>query len=262
MKPFPDVVRIEPVGICNFRCTHCPIGIEGGHRKILTYDMFVRFFEMLPSVPRVLVLYHGGEPLLNKRLESMIEYAKERGVHKVVLNTNASMLNGTWDFRKLDEMRVSFDGATPEENDTIRQGSNFRQHAAEVYGLAQSDRRPKQITIFNAGTGRPANYLLDYFEGVDVLFRAVKIKKWARVGNDPIPSNGVAYCHNLFETFTILSNGDVPMCCEDLQGDDIQGNVFQNSPTEIWERMSDRREVFARREYPKLCQSCWRTTWK
>lgn len=260
MRLFPDVIRIEPAGVCNFKCTHCPIGIEGGHRVILSYENYVRFFDALPLVPRVLVLYHGGEPLLNKNLERMIAYAKEKGVHKVVFNTNAALLNGKRDFSNLDEMRVSFDGQSAEENDAIRVNSHFYQHAQQVKDLVNSPFRPHQVTIFNAGTGRVPDYLTDFFEGCDVLFRSVKMKQWARLANDPKPHNGATYCQNLFETFTILSNGDVPMCCEDLQADDVIGNVFQNSPIELWERMEERREAFTRKEYPKLCQSCWVTT--
>lgn len=259
---FPDVIRIEPAGLCNFKCRHCPVGTEGGKRSILTYEMFMRFFNMLPLVPRVLVLYHGGEPLLNKSLEKMIAYAKDRGVHKVVFNTNASLLNSERDLSRLDELRVSFDGASAEENNAIRVGSKFERHALRVRILAESKSRPKQITIFNAGNGRIPEYLLDYFEGCDVVFRAIKMKQWARRDAPPQETNGAAYCQNLFETFTILANGDVPMCCEDLLGEDIQGNVFQNSPLEIWRKMGARRSAFAMFDYPKLCRSCWRTTWK
>jgi MoaA/NifB/PqqE/SkfB family radical SAM enzyme len=141
-RPFPDVVRIEPAGLCNFHCQHCPIGLEGGHRLILRYDRFVEFFRMLPAVPRELVLYHGGEPLLNKNLERMIAYAKDAGVHKVVLNTNASLLNERRDFSRLDELRISFDGESMADNDRIRIGSHFEQHAVQVRLLASSPPRP------------------------------------------------------------------------------------------------------------------------
>lgn len=259
MRTFPEVVRIEPAGVCNFRCTHCPVGREGGKRIILSYVNFVKFFEALPRVPRVLVLYHGGEPLLNRDLEQMITFAKRRGVHKVVFNTNAALLNDKRDFSLLDEMRVSFDGQSAQENDAIRVNSHFEKHAAEVKKLALSQKRPKQITIYNAGNGKPPQYLLDYFQGVNVLFKSVTLRTWARMANEPKPSNGTTYCSNLFETFTILSDGTVPMCCEDLQGDALQGNVFENTPLEIWERMEIVREAFVRKEYPRLCQSCWVT---
>jgi sulfatase maturation enzyme AslB (radical SAM superfamily) len=259
MMPFPDVVRIEPAGICNFKCIHCPVGREGGKRRILRYENFVRFFNALPHVPRVLVLYHGGESLLNKHLENMIAYAKGKGVSKIVFNTNASLLTAKRDLSGVDELRVSFDGDNPTENDRIRDGSHFAEHAQQVRLLALSPNRPRTIKIYNAraGTRRPADYLLDYFEGCNVVFEGVQIREWARVDGEPGPSNGVTYCNDMFETFTILSDGTVPMCCEDLMGDDIQGNVFESTPLEIWERMESVRAAFSRQEYPRLCQTCW-----
>lgn len=264
MRPFPDVIRIEPAGVCNFSCQHCPVGVEGGKRRMLSYDNFVRFFDMLPAVPRVLVLYHGGEPLLNKNLERMISYAKDKGVAKIVFNTNASLLSSRRDLSGVDELRVSFDGDSPADNNSIRLGSDFAKHAEQVRLLALSASRPRLIKIYNARhttSACPAGYLLDAFRDLPgVVFETVKIRKWARLANEPTLHNGTTFCSNLMQTFTILSDGSVPMCCEDLQGDDLQGNVFQSTPQEIWERMEARREAFARRDYPKLCQSCWVTT--
>ena len=259
MTPFPDVIRIEPAGICNLRCTHCPVGVEGGKRIILSFVNFVRIFEGLPLVPRVLILYHGGEPLLNKELEQMIAYAKDRGVSKIAFNTNAALINPKRDLSQVDELRVSFDGDSPEENDSIRVNSHFTKHAAQVKELAQSNQRPKVIKIYNArrGTNEVAPYLLDYFSDCNVIFEGIKIRRWARVANEPMETNGKTHCSNLFETFTVLSNGDVPMCCEDLQGDAIQGNIFQNSAAELWNRMQSVRAAFEAKQYPRLCQSCW-----
>lgn len=263
MRQFPDVVRIEPAGICNFKCLHCPIGREGGHRNILRYEDFVRYFDGLPFVPRVLVLYHGGEPLLNKNLERMIAYAKDKGVRKIAFNTNASLLTEKRDLSQVDELRVSFDGDTQEQNNDIRVGSDFGKHAEQVCKLALSEKRPKVIKIYNAriGTDKPADYLLEYFKECNVIFEGIKMRKWARLQNEPgRPLEGVTHCTALMETFTILSNGNVPMCCEDLQADDIIGNVNQNSAVELWNRMEQRREAFARKEYPALCQRCWVVT--
>jgi radical SAM protein with 4Fe4S-binding SPASM domain len=264
MNTFPDVVRIEPSGICNFKCIHCPIGVEGGHRVILRYEKFVEYFDALPFVPRVLVLYHGGEPLLNKWLEAMIEYAKSRGVQKIAFNTNASLLTDARDLSQVDELRVSFDGDDIQENNSIRVNSDFRIHANEVHKLALSNRRPTIIKIYNARktTNEVANYLTDYFKDCpNVIFEGIQIRSWARMKNEPKPArDGVDHCVALMETFTILSDGSVPMCCEDLQGDDIIGNVNQNTPLELWEKMTFRREMFKQKIYPKLCQSCWIVT--
>jgi radical SAM protein with 4Fe4S-binding SPASM domain len=225
-------------------------------------------FDSLPKVPRVLVLYHGGEPLLNKDLEYMILYAKSKGVQKTVFNSNVALLTEkrgiTLGMAGLDEMRVSFDGESPEQNDTIRVNSHFNQHAPIVRKVAEGKIRPKKIVIYNArfGTTEPAPYLREFFKDSPVDFRGEKIRTWARDKNAPDPSGEVDFCSNLFETFTMLSDGSVVMCCEDLMADEIVGNVNEESPLAIWERMEERRQAFAEKNYPKLCQSCWVVTGK
>ena len=79
IKDFPDVVRIEASGACNFRCIHCPTGIQPNGRKQLSKESFYFILEQFIKknfIPRVVVLYHGGEPLLNKDLEHFIGVLK------------------------------------------------------------------------------------------------------------------------------------------------------------------------------------------
>jgi radical SAM protein with 4Fe4S-binding SPASM domain len=184
-------------------------------------------------------------------------------VQKIAFNTNASLLSGNRDLSQVDELRVSFDGGAPEENNFIRVGSDFYKHAGMVRELALSEKRPKVIKIYNArhNTSIVAQYLLDYFADCNVIFEGIQIRQWARMKNEPLPAReGVTHCTALMETFTILSDGSVPMCCEDLQGDDIIGNVNQKTPLELWSAMEFRRQAFALKSYPKLCQSCFVVT--
>jgi len=259
LDPFPDVIRIEPAGICNLHCRHCPVGREGGKRGLLPFDTFKTIYNSLPPTPRVLVLYHGGEPLLNDDLLDMAFYAKDKGVCKIVLNTNGSKLIPGMDYSAIDEMRISLDGNSAAENDRIRVGSNFIRIGYQVRALSRYENRPKQITIYNINTqGKVAEYLLDFFKGYDVVFRSDKMREWARVDNEPKITNGITYCPSLFETFTILSDGHVVMCCEDLMGDELQGSVITESPLDIWNNMQPIRDAFRDGYYPELCKRCYR----
>lgn len=262
---FPSVVRIESVGRCNFRCTHCPVGIHGNTRDVMKIETFIQIFERLPAVPKVCVLYHGGEPLLNKDLELLVRYAKLKGVGKVVFNTNASLLTleraQSLADAGLDEMRVSFDGSSPEENDKIRVGSNFWKHAPIVKQAAQI---LPVVTIYNVkfdGDLHTAKYLRDFF-GNEVRYRTDPARVWAHESKDAKPTTGATYCKDLMETFSIMSNGDVVTCCEDLLADYTYGNVLKETPLEIWNKMQELRDGFSKQEYPELCKSCYIVTGK
>ena len=256
--PFPDVIRIEPAGVCNFHCQCCPVGRRGNKRGLLSLDDFKRILGDL-LVPRVLVLYHGGEPFLNEKVTDMAKWAKMLGVGRVVLNTNGSKLKSDMDLSAVDDLRVSFHGTSPGEHDAIRRGAEFTWDARRVRALSRAGGRPKQITIYNINDiGRPADYLLDFFAYCPVVFRWDPVKEWPSISSQAEDNLDITYCPDLWETFTILANGDVVMCCEDLTGEAVQGNVFREPPEDIWDRMQAIRDAFEDREHPELCKRCWR----
>ena len=264
LENFPKVIRIESAGRCNFGCTHCPVGIHKNTRPIMTIGVFRQIFDRLPSIPNVLVLYHGGEPLLNPDLESLVAYAKNAGVKRVVFNTNASLLTVDRAVRLanagLDEMRVSFDGSSPEENDKIRRGSNFYKHAPIVKQAAQL----LNVVIYNIkfdGEPSPAIYLTEYF-GNTVKYRTDLARVWAHEDKESQPTTGATYCTELSEKMSILSNGDAVTCCEDLMGDYIYGNVLEETPLDVWNKMQTLRDNFEKKDYPELCKHCYIVTGK
>lgn len=264
MTPFPKVVRIESAGRCNFGCTHCPVGIHKNARPLLSFENFKRIFGSLPAIPETLVLYHGGEPLLNTELEAMIGHAKDSGVKKVLFNTNASLLTTVRAAHLaqagLDEMRVSFDGSSVKENDAIRRGSNFWKHAPIVKQAAEL----LTVTIYNIkfdGSPATAQYLRDYF-GNEVRYKTDLARVWAHESKDTPAQNAPTTCRELFTTFSILSNGNVVSCCEDLMGDFLYGNVYDELPLDIWNRMQVTRDNFAQKNYPELCRKCYIVTGK
>lgn len=259
---FPRVVRIESAGRCNFRCQHCPVGIHGNTRDLMSFETFIRIFERLPVVPHTVVFYHGGEPLLNKELELLINYAKQKGVKKTVFNTNASLLTVVRAAKLanagLDEMRISFDGSSVEENNKIRVGSDFWKHAPIVKQAAEL----VNITIYNIkfdGDPETAKYLTDYF-GDLVKYRTDLARNWAHEEKTPQATTGATYCRELNETFSIMANGDVVTCCEDLLADYTYGNVLEETPLDIWNRMQELRDNFSKKDYPELCKHCYIVT--
>ena len=63
-------------------------------------------------------------------------------------------------------------------------------------------------------------------------------------------------CWHLKRELTILLDGTVPLCREDLNKSIVMGNMFSDPIEDIWNRG---KEVFAlhqRKEYPKICENC------
>lgn len=254
--PFPLHLRVEVAGYCNFKCRHCP---NQNMRGLMSFTDFVRVMESMPKVPELLLLNHSGEPMLNQELEEIVAYAKKVGVRKIFLNTNASLIRP---IPGLTEMWVSFDGISPEQNDYVRVGSNFEKFAPRVKEIAEQQR----VVIYNtqASSGhmpKPAKYLTDYF-GNSVQYFSDAMRLWAgkegMEGSTVVQRNNQPVsCRSMFDCMHVLSDGDVVGCCEDLRAEHIYGNVFNESPVEIWKRMQPVRTDFSNKIYNEMCARCY-----
>ncbi len=292
--PFPDVLRIETVGFCNFNCVHCPTGTVPNKRQVLKPDRFDAILDQFRDagyVPRVVVLYHGGEPLLNKNAAGYIRMLKEFGVEKTVITTNASLLTEERArdliLSGLDEMKVSFDGGTVEGNNAIRVNGDFSENAQNLIEFLQLkkvlNRDNPEVKIFNVRIfseeaineaqsktwpidSEMPQYIKEFFAPFadELEFRSFPAMVWPGFnqfgGFKQVAFSDVnpRYCGPLFETSTILSNGEVVPCCYDLAGKVVFGNIFETPWAEIWDSPQYRsfRDNFRDRNYHDLCRKC------
>jgi len=128
----PLKMDLEPNSRCNFRCKMCAVsGWKDGKRAD---DMtFSKFKDLLGQQKGVfeIKIQGMGEPLLNKDIFKMIEFARKKHIW-VRLTTNASILHINENYKKLvdadpNEIQISIDGTTKNTFEKIRIGSNFEQ---------------------------------------------------------------------------------------------------------------------------------------
>lgn len=262
--PFPDVIRLEASGSCNFRCTHCATASRQRHRGNMPVALFEKIlleFKQQQFIPRVVVLYHGGEPLLCKDFFYFIKELKRIGVSKIKFNTNASLLSEAMAQEMVylldseDELVASFDGRSPAENDSIRKGGNFINDSKNICFLLEHPARKCKVTIGN--TQFLTIEQLKYYSQGEMLQSPEFLKNTfgenvfhyasfpAMIWPEMLHSHEtfkklqtkkkIQYCPQAFETFTILSNGDVVPCCYDILGVNMLGNIALHSPFDIWE---------------------------
>ena len=290
--PFPDVLRIEPSGACNFCCVHCTTGNANvAHspyaRGLLTEHTFSLILQQLKRhdfTPRVVVLYHGGEPLLNKKITSFIKELKGLGINKIKIVTNGSLLTEEMSTKLHqvltadDELEISFDGLSPQENDWIRRNGNFaRDSKSALFFLMHPSRRCNvmisnvqilsavELERFFAGeTLKIPDYLLKAFGENVTKYSSFPAMKWPVMPNylktfkNIRDTSKCTYCTALFETFSILSNGNVVPCCYDIAGSTVFGNIHQSTIFDIWKSPSFvyfRENILNSKPNP-ICSNC------
>jgi len=129
----PVRLDIENVSRCNFKCTMCIVSQwhKGRRAEDLSLKNFKKIIDEFYSL--VEIKLHGlGEPLMQgDDYFKMINYAKDKKIW-VRSVTNASLLHIKDNYKKLidtniDEVQISFDGATKNVFEKIRRQSKFEQ---------------------------------------------------------------------------------------------------------------------------------------
>lgn len=126
----PPILTIEPINICNLKCPLCIRGINKLNRDIGTMSVatFKKIMAKLGDDLFFILIYHQGEPYLNKNFFEFVRLAKEKKIY-VTTSTNGhyftkeniqeTMNSG------LDSMIVSVDGTTQESYEKYRVGGKL-----------------------------------------------------------------------------------------------------------------------------------------
>jgi cyclic pyranopterin phosphate synthase len=114
-------LRISVTDRCNFRCFYCmpQEAMEWQPKsEILSYEEIIRLTEVFVSLGINKLRVTGGEPMLRRDLESLIErLAKIEGVADLAMTTNAHFLRGRAKELKaagLQRITISLDSLQPE----------------------------------------------------------------------------------------------------------------------------------------------------
>lgn len=293
VESLPKVIRVEPAAACNLKCVHCPTGTNQpmrGERGVMTKETFAVVTEALRrNVPDVVVLYHGGEPLLNKRFVDMVHEVKSLGVRYVKTVSNGMLLDASTASgliaAGLDAIEFSLDGSSPQENDTIRVGCSYVtvvQNIKRLLDLVAASGGPHpEVVITNTQffdsaehrdltSPQTPRYLQEEFQGPNgnrvqfkqnfaMFWPGLAAERYERVDNaQGRQSKHVDCCDHLVNTITIRWNGDVVPCCYDITSRYVIGNIHNTSLEDLWNnaRYRSLREAIYRGTYPPLCQDC------
>jgi radical SAM protein with 4Fe4S-binding SPASM domain len=292
VTPLPRVVRIEVSSLCNLQCIVCPTGTKYvGKRGNMSRKVFYKIINEIKAYNGVdvVVLYHGGEPFLNKNIFEMIDTVKSMGIPFVKTVTNGTLLNEEMLVKivdsGLDSISFSIDGLSPEENDQIRKGADYYQIASVIKKLLSIKKSkgvstpiirignmqiPTEEDIRSGKEISTPEYILNDFSEFkeEIIFENTYMLKWPgfdcsdqyvlvehQSSQCSQPSN---YCDSVIELITFRWNGDVVPCCYDITSEYVIGNIMKQPLCEIWnnERYKEIRKSIHTRQYVPLCLNC------
>lgn len=242
-------VRYEVTDHCNASCIMCPRDKHEHAREhgIMDQALYEKSIDEVVALgAKKIVLTGFGEPMLDKRLELKIKYAKSKGLSTYIIS-NGSILNSkrarTILEAGLDEIRISFYGMTPETYNAVMQGLDFNKTMTgmmEFLKLRDELGAKTKIQVSylemeenKADTGKFREFwesIVDAIEiwrphnfgdGRDYRDRVEEVEIKNTCGR---PENG---------PLQIQWNGEVIPCCYDYNNQIILGNAFTTPVLEI-----------------------------
>lgn len=137
--PPPDFANIETTRFCNLRCRMCiqfqdGTTVAGPHMELAEFEriaasLFPYVTRWQPSV--------SGEPTMSHGFEAMLALAERFGV-KAEMFSNGTLLSPKMIERlapNLGALSISFDGATAETFEDIREGADFERVVGNIKNL-------------------------------------------------------------------------------------------------------------------------------
>ncbi|MBF0613460.1 MAG: radical SAM protein [Magnetococcales bacterium] len=275
---FPNQVLLETSSYCNLNCTMCARQFQPRSWGKMEESLALRVIdEVLTGAPWVRIWFcYFGEPLVSKKLGlyKRIRYAKDRGLKRAAINTNGTLLDerAVRDLLDagLDEIYIGIDAITKETYESIRLGGKFATVMDNIHRLIQLAGDRIQITVQFAELKENQHELeafKEYWSHQPVQVYIRPKVTWLNSLEDEVnaPPSLRHACAWLFDSININENGNVPFCICDWRGQQVHGNVREESIFAIWQKkIVPYLVAHAAGDWPKLpdfCRSCpdWQT---
>ncbi|MBF0447830.1 MAG: radical SAM protein [Magnetococcales bacterium] len=281
---FPKYFLIETINQCNARCIMCGIDFDGKKTARLSKTLFEKMAEEIGEyrdhVEKVM-LYLDGEPLLDRSLPERISLMKSKGVKRVNVATNASILMEKQATRLidagLDEIYITVDSLKKEIYETIRVGLKFETVMENIQTFIQlRNRLNPALTIrmqmvqqeLNRDEGENFHTFWQARLGSQDQVVVQKAHNWGSTvqvlrRGDEDQVNDIP-CIALWGTFVVHVDGTVPLCCMDTDSRHPVGDLNSQSIREVWQSKElaayRRKHLLLQRPQIDICDGC--TLWR
>lgn len=254
----PFHLFVDPSSACNFRCKFCFHGTnEHMDKRVMSFELFTKIIDdiqLFPDQLKVLRLYKDGEPLINKNLPRMIEYAKNKGVaEQIDFTTNGSLLTPELSLQLvqagLDAMIISVPGINENSIEAATGVRiNFDQYIENIRYLYQH-KEGCRIHIKATDIGVPSEDQERYYDLFESICDEISLESivpiWPDIDISHVKENfdqgiynqeigHMQVCPYIFYSLSINADGSVSSCFVDWQHKNILGNVKQETIFDIW----------------------------
>jgi len=288
----PPTLTVEPTNICNLKCPLCTTG-SGEMERVngkMSLDTFQSIMDKMGDDIFFLLIYHQGEPYINKHFFDFVRLAKEKNIY-VTTSTNGHYFteeNITKTIESgLDSMIVSLDGVTQESFEKYRVGGDLEKVidgtkklmaekkkrkirtpnvALQFLVMKHNESEVEQVRQLAKDMGVDRLLIKNievrtYDEALTWLPKDVKYRRYDVKGNDYVVKGiDKNSCARPWMSTLVNWDGEFVPCCFDKNGKYPMGNIHELPDFEnIWrgEPINDfRKKLLTDRKQIDICANC------
>tara|TARA_B100000700_G_C14943872_1_gene808145 strand:- start:39 stop:1121 length:1083 start_codon:yes stop_codon:yes gene_type:complete len=280
---FPESFSIETVNICNAKCWFCPQPDHVRKKGYMKIDVFKKMIDEIATYKnhvKSIALFMDGDPALHKELINFLKYAKEKKIKNIYLSSNMEFFNeklinqiflnnlqGTLKF-----VICSLDGVSETVHASNRIGVDTKKAYFNTELLLQKRKQNFSFypwvfprMLINETNKHEEKDFYDFWKNkADKVLRTSMHNWGGQIDDKKIQQNDVSFssvCYFPFSQCFIQIDGTVRICCLDVNGENIFGDINNNSIKQIWNGqnfdllrkhlLEDNVEML-----PKICKKC------
>ncbi len=252
LHALPVEYIVETTAKCNLYCPMCPRETHKQPKADMSDAVFERLVREAGETAEHMMLIGLGEPFMDPKIMQRIEFCHRHSI-STLLSTNGTFLDEKNAARILDspleQLTLSFDGATKETFEFYRKGAKFEKVRDNFVRFARMkhERRSKlQVVVQMVRMERNAGEVDEFVRfwnavpGIDLLRVKADETNLMRPDAGHAADDWKHPCHYLWRgPMYVKQNGDVYPCCQSymLDGSPV-GNLDTEPLEQIWNSAS------------------------
>jgi len=225
-------VSLEINAECNRRCYYCPQNVHPLDAALMSEAIFEKALERLKEIRwgGPIGYAHFNEPLLRKDIVRLVRRTKEVLPHSLPrLYTNGDFLTETLTAELVEAGLVNF--AVTRHDLTERR---WKEHIVPI-----AEKFPQHFSL-------------------EVIHGKALSNRGGLVTNPKVLIGKMTDCANPEAALHISHKGNVLLCCCDYFGQNIQGNIMEESLKTIWKHYADERKSLREGQPIRpICKACF-----
>lgn len=261
-------INIEFVSYCNLRCKLCSLDHEKPKVR-MSAAILKKFFENFLSDKRfrsvkTIHLYNAGEVLLHPKLMEMLDIikqfkiqAKEKNIFfpQIALLTNATILDEAKsklliNSNLIDNIRFSMDGGNKEKFEEMRTRAEWDGFIKNIKTFCELNKKSAKpiptgiITLVEYHNKLNTKWMSEEFKELLNMVDGYELRYAHNWGGDveieelknKSKSTYKIGCSLLMHQLVLLPNGDITVCCADLNSKGVIGNITKEDLFSIYNK--------------------------